>query len=73
LAEEFELDIFVRLRGLAWRDFQPRLRHIDHDGARIPYLSPQDLLHCKENSPREKDQLDVIALKKIIQRSASQP
>lgn len=73
IGEEFDLDIFTRLRGLAWRDFQPRLRHIDHGGIRIPYLSPQDLLHCKENSVREQDQLDVIAMKKIIQQQASQP
>ena len=74
VAEDFELDIFVRLRGLAWRDFQSRLRHIDYEGERIPHLSPQDLLHCKENSLREKDQIDVIAMKKIIQQEElSQP
>jgi hypothetical protein len=74
VAEEFELDIFTRLRGLAWRDFNPRLRHLDHAGARIPYLSPQDLIHCKSNSVREKDRLDIIALQKIIeQQTASQP
>ena len=71
VAEEFELDIFTRLRGLSWRDFQPRLRSFEHSGARIPYLAPQDLIHCKENSTREKDMLDVIALKQIIQQQAS--
>lgn len=69
IAEEFELDIFTRLRGLGWRDFQPRLRWVEFTDVRIPYLSPQDLLHCKENSVREKDILDVIALKKIIQQT----
>lgn len=74
LCEDFDLDIFVRLRGLSWRDFQPRLRHTDVDGVLVPHLSPQDLLHCKENSVREKDQLDVIAMKKIIQHDrSSQP
>ena len=74
LVEDFDLDIFVRLRGLGWRDFQPRLRFAESEGVRIPYLSPQDLLHCKENSLREKDQLDVIAMKKIIQQDpSSQP
>ena len=73
IGEEFDLDIFTRLRGRSWRDFQPRLRHVDHGGIRIPYLSPKDLIHCKENSVREKDTLDVIAMKKIIQQQASQP
>ena len=74
LGEDFELDIFTRLRGLGWKDFQPRLRFIDHVSIRIPYLSPEDLIHCKANSVREKDQLDVIALKKIIeQQQANQP
>jgi hypothetical protein len=73
IGEEFDLDIFTRLRGRSWRDFQPRLRHVDHGGVRIPYLSPQDLIHCKETSVREKDTLDVIAMKKVIQQQESQP
>jgi hypothetical protein len=73
VAEDFELDIFTRLRGLGWRDFQPRLRHIDHAGVRIPFLGPEDLIHCKTGSVREKDQLDVIALQKIIEQQANQP
>lgn len=73
VAEAFDLDIFTRLRGLSWKDFQPRLRHIDHSSIRIPFLSPVDLIHCKASSIREKDQLDVIAMKKIIQQEASQP
>jgi hypothetical protein len=71
LVEDFELDIFTRLRGLAWQDFQPRLRFLEHGGSNIPYLSPQDLLHCKENSAREKDQLDVIAMRKVIEQENS--
>ena len=73
LVEDFDLDIFTRLRGLGWKDFQPRLRHVDVGGSRVPYLSPQDLLHCKENSVREKDQLDVIAMKKTIQQEEQIP
>jgi len=74
VAEEFDLDIFTRLRGLAWRDFQPRLRWADLASLPIPYLGPADLIHCKANSVREKDQLDVIALTKIIQQEhATQP
>jgi len=71
LVEEFDLDIFTRLRGLSWTDFAPRLRHVTLAGTGIPYLSPQDLVHCKENSQREKDRLDVLAMKEILQRESA--
>ena len=66
--EEFDLDIFVRMKGKTLDDFRPNLRQLDSDGARIPYLAPQDLIFLKEGSWREKDQLDVSALKEILAR-----
>lgn len=68
--EEFDLDIFVRMKGRTLDDFRPNLRQLDSDGARIPYLAPQDLIFLKEGSWREKDQLDVAALKEILAREA---
>jgi hypothetical protein len=68
VVEDFELDIFTRLRGLSYADFKPRLRYIEHDHVRIAYLSPGDLIHCKEGSVRDKDLLDVAALKEIAKR-----
>jgi hypothetical protein len=38
--EEFDLDIFMRMRGKALDDFRPRLRYLDTGSARILYLSP---------------------------------
>jgi hypothetical protein len=35
-------------------------------GVRIPFLSPQDLIFPKQNSSREKDKLDVAAMKEMI-------
>jgi hypothetical protein len=70
LVEDFELDIFTRLRGRALRDFKSDLRHLEYAGTRIPYLSPAGLIHCKEDSVREKDQLDVAAMKDIASRSS---
>lgn len=64
--EEFERDIFTRMRGHTLADFRPRLRHLAAGGVLIPYLSAQDLIHLKETSWREKDQLDVAALKRIL-------
>ena len=64
--EDFELDIFTRLRGRSLDDFRPRLRYLHTETVRIPYLAPQDLILLKADSWREKDQLDVAALRKIL-------
>jgi hypothetical protein len=66
--EEFDLDIFTRLRGKALDDFRPRLRHLETGGLRIPYLSPADLILLKQDSWREKDKLDVLAMREILER-----
>ena len=68
--EEFDLDIFTRMRGHTWADFRPRLRYLESDGVRIPYIGPADLISLKENSWREKDQLDVAAMKEILARES---
>jgi hypothetical protein len=56
LVEDFELDIFTRLRGRTLKDFKTEFRFLQYAGIRIPYLSPAGLIHCKEGSVREKDQ-----------------
>ena len=66
--EEFDLDIFTRMRGKSIDDFRPRLRHLETTGVRIPYLSPVDLVYLKDGSWREKDQLDVLAMREVIAR-----
>ena len=68
--EEFDLDIFVRMRGKTLDDFRTNLRYLESSDARIPYLSPADLIFLKEGSWREKDRLDVTALKEICAREA---
>jgi len=65
--EEFDLDIFTRMRGKSLEDFRGRLRSLAIGGVRIAYLAPEDLIFVKQGSRREKDQLDVIALRKIIE------
>lgn len=70
--EEFELDIFTRMRGKVLDDFRPRLRYLEMSAGRVPYLSPEDLIFLKEDSWREKDKLDVQALRAILE-SESQP
>ncbi len=73
IQEEFDLDVFVRMRERSLDDFRPRLRFLQSDEVRIPYLSAEDLIYCKASSWREKDQLDISALKKVIDRESGGP
>ena len=66
--EEFDLDIFTRLSDRSLEDFRPRLRHLEAGGVRIPYLAPEDLIFLKQGSSRDKDKLDVQAMREIIAR-----
>ncbi len=68
--EDFDLDIFTRMRGKSLDDFRPRLRYLETSGARIPYLSPSDLIFLKQDSWRDKDKLDVLAMKEIVARES---
>ncbi len=68
--EEFDLDIFTRMSGKSLEDFRPRLRHLKTGGVRIPYLAPEDLIFLKQDSWRDKDKLDVQAMREIIARES---
>lgn len=68
IQEEFDLDVFVKMRGRTLDDFRPRLRYLASDDVQIPVISPEDLIHCKEASWRDKDQIDVSALQAILKR-----
>ena len=64
--EDFDLDIFTRMCGKTFDDFRPRLRSFDDNGVRIPYLAPVDLIFLKQGSWRDKDKLDVAAMREIM-------
>ena len=68
--EDFDLGIFVRMKGRTLDDFRPHLRHLESSGVRIPYLAPAELIFLKDGSWREKDQIDVSAMKEILAREA---
>ncbi len=65
--ENFDLDIFTRMKGKSLEDFRPRLKYLETSEVKIPYLGAADLIYLKEGSWREKDQIDVAALKRIVQ------
>ena len=70
VSEDFDLDIFTRMRGRSLEDFRGRVRWIDLGEVRVPILSPADLVFLKSGSWREKDKLDVLALQEILAREA---
>jgi hypothetical protein len=61
VSEDFDLDIFTRMQGHTIENFRARLRFVELQGARIFYISPEDLIMLKKDSWREKDKLDVAA------------
>jgi uncharacterized nucleotidyltransferase DUF6036 len=68
--EDFILDIFTRMRGKSLDDFRPQLRYLKTGVVRIPYLSPGDLIFLKQDSWRDKDKLDVLAMREILVRES---
>lgn len=72
VSEDFDLDIFVIMGGKTLDGFRANLHYFDSDGLRIAYLSPADLIFLKEGSWREKDKLDVAAMREILAREAEQ-
>jgi len=54
------------MRGRSLEDFRPRLRYSAVGEVRIAYLDAVDLIFLKEGSWREKDQLDVVTLNRIL-------
>ena len=68
--EDFDLDVFTRMREKRLDDFRSRLRLWQTRTVRIPYLAPQDLIFLKEVSWRDKDKLDVLAMKEIVARES---
>lgn len=65
--EEFDLGTCTRMKGKSIDDFRPRLRYLESGDVLIPYIAPEDLLLLKQGASRQKDRLDVAAMKKIIE------
>ena len=63
IEEDFPLDMFTVLGGKTYGDFI-KTAGTSQDGFR--YLSPKDLIEVKANTHREKDQIDILALKRLL-------
>ena len=67
VAEDFDLDIFTRMLGKSLDDFRTHVQPSADSNLRVPFLDASALIELKEHSVREKDQLDVLALRRILQ------
>jgi len=63
--EESQIDIFTRMSGLYFSDLRQDAEIFQIAGHSIHYASKAALIGLKSRSVREKDQMDVAALKRL--------
>ncbi len=64
-AEQSQLDIFTVMDGLTYRDLLSDAERYELRDHTIRYASRTMLIRFKSSSVREKDQIDVFALKRL--------
>jgi hypothetical protein len=64
VVEDFPLDIFTVMRGHRYADLIGSVGETEIGGAAIKFLNADGLIRLKENSAREKDQIDLAALRR---------
>lgn len=62
--EDFPLDIFTVMRGQSYSDLVAYLRQTKINDAQIDFLNAEGLIRLKADSAREKDLIDITALRK---------
>ena len=65
------MDIFTLLRSRTFADFHATARRLEVGDVVIRYLAPESLIELKSLSTRDKDRLDVVALRQIIAGEAA--
>jgi hypothetical protein len=68
--EDFTVDLFTLIRGRTFADFAATARRLEIDETVLRYLAPESLIDLKSTSERDKDRLDVVALREIIAGAA---
>ena len=64
IIEDFPLDVFTVIRGKRYSDLIHSTEQTRINEATVRYLNAKALIALKEKSPREKDQIDVSALRR---------
>ncbi len=67
VVEDFPLDIFTLMAGLTYEDLKHHVRYWEDSSPPIPYLDAAGLILLKGDSVRERDRMDVIALRQLQQ------
>lgn len=64
-SEQCQMDIFTQMSGLTFDNLAKDAEHFQIKGREILYASKAALIRLKETSVREKDRLDVMALRQL--------
>jgi predicted nucleotidyltransferase len=64
--EDCQIDIFTTMSGMRFQNLMQSAEETEVKERRIRYASKQDLIQLKSGSVREKDQIDVIALTRLL-------
>ncbi len=68
IVEEFPVDVFTLMSGHTYEDLLPLTARHRIDDVEIVYLNAEGLITLKAGSLRPQDQIDVQALRDILQR-----
>jgi|SRR5438067_4261790 len=63
VVEDFPLDIFTVMCGHRYAELIDSVRQTEIAGASINFLNADGLIRLKQDSTREKDQIDIAALR----------
>jgi hypothetical protein len=66
VVEDFPLDIFTRMGGRHFRDLLPHVAKRKVAEVEVPYLDAEGLILLKGESLRERDRMDVAALRHLV-------
>jgi predicted nucleotidyltransferase len=66
IIEDFPLDVFTVMRGKLYADLIHSVRQTRINDVEVNYLNAEALISLKKNSKREKDRIDVSALRGIM-------
>lgn len=67
--EQCQVNVFTRMSGRHFADFIAGAGTFLMGTRSVRYISRRDLIALKEHSVREKDRLDVLALRRLEQES----
>jgi hypothetical protein len=60
------IDILTSIDGVEFEAANASKEIIEIEGVQVPFLSRKDLIRNKESTGREKDRLDAVCLREII-------